>query len=150
MIKIPRIKLNLEVICKTQNDWVSKPLSSLDELHNERHVASNFHLLYWFKSENTHLFLWDTWAWWFFLLLKKKFLRKIQKFGFTASYNIEFGLCFSGKARDWSMLNNSAPHGFLWRQKWMCALFSPLLLYMFPQKTCDHFVSLWFKELSSK
>lgn len=35
-----------------------------------------------------------------FLLLKMKFLRNFQKFGFTASYNIGFGLCFSGKARD--------------------------------------------------
>lgn len=31
----------------------------------------------------------------FFLLLKIKFLRKIQNFGFTASYNIKFGLCVS-------------------------------------------------------
>lgn len=100
-------------------------------LLREHFVASNFHLLYWFKSENIHFFFMGHMGLVIFLLLKMKFLRNFQKFGFTASYNIGFGLCFSGKARDWSMLNNSETHGLLLRQKWICAWLSPPLLYIF-------------------
>lgn len=49
-----------------------------------------------------------------FLLLKVKFLRKIQNFGFTASYHITFGFCVSqAKPKSWMTTNHV---GFFWNK----------------------------------
>lgn len=142
-------------ICKTYNHCFSKSLHGQDELHREHYVASNFHLLYWFKSENIHLFLWDTGAQGFFLLLKIKFLRKIQNFGFTASYHIKFGLWVSQAkpgGTDLWWVTMSCMGFFKTKQKNECVHFFP---HHFPtcfpkRKIHDDFTFLLFKEMTSK
>jgi hypothetical protein len=92
---------------KAYKDLFSKSLDGLMSYTESIRWLPNF-ICFIGSGVKTFIYFYRTYGLGEFLLLKMKFLRKFQKFGFTASYNITFG--FRVCQRE---LNDSEPHGFL-------------------------------------